>query len=83
MKYLSFLFMISILLVSCEPKQDDATAVCNCYQELLKISSDNEVKMQMVYDSCANIHAGVITKLKGDTEAYEEYIEAYTYCQDN
>ena len=81
MRYLVLFALLSLFITNCDPVNDDATSVCNCYKELYKISSDDEVQMQMVYDSCAKLHADVIIKLKDDTAAFNEYIEAYTFCQ--
>lgn len=76
--YLAF----SVLLFSCSgPVTDDATAVCNCYKELYKISSDETVQMEAIADSCGKLHAQVLLKLESDSVAHKEFIEAYTFCQ--
>jgi hypothetical protein len=75
-------FLFSIALLSCSaPVNDDATAVCNCYKELYKISSDKVVQMEAVTDSCQKLHAGILNKYESDSVAFNQFVEAYTYCQ--
>ena len=72
----------SLLVISCAgPVTDDATAVCGCYKELYKISSEETVEMEAVADSCGKLHAEVLRKLESDSVAHQEFIEAYTFCQ--
>ncbi len=76
------LLVLGVIIVGCsEPSNEDATAVCNCYKELYKISSDETVMMEAIADSCGKLHASILTKLESDPEAHKKFIEAYTFCQ--
>jgi len=69
-------------MVSCKPVNDDATAVCHCYKELLKISPEKEaLKMEAVADSCGKLHASVLQKFEKGSDEHKAFIEAYTFCQ--
>lgn len=74
--------VFALLLISCSgPVTDDATAVCKCYKELYKFSSEETVQMEAIADSCAKLHADVLRKLESDSVAHKAFIEAYTFCQ--
>ena len=65
----------SLLLISCAgTATDDASAVCNCYKELYKISSDETVQMEAIADSCGQLHANVFRKLESASVAPKHFI---------
>lgn len=74
--------VFSLVFISCAgPVTEDATAVCECYRELYKIPAEETVQMEAVADSCGKLHANILRKLESDSVAHKEFIEAYTFCQ--
>ena len=78
----TLVLLFSMAVLSCSgPVTEEASAVCNCYKELYKISSEDVIQLEAVTDSCQKLHAEVLSKLESDTVAFNKFVEAYTFCQ--
>jgi hypothetical protein len=74
--------LFSLLFVSCaEPKDDRATAVCDCYKLLHRVGADEVEVMNFIADSCQTLHIEVLKELEGNPEEKELFDEAYEFCQ--
>ncbi len=84
MKYIAHLFIvISLLLIGCSaPTDERATALCDCYKELHRIDADTDFElMNVVADSCKNMHIGLLKDLEGKPAEKEKFDAAYEFCQ--
>ena len=78
MKWILFLLVI-ISSASCENQHPLATKLCDCYTQLHRASSDDEINFWG--DSCNSLHIDIISQIGNDKQEKKIFIKAYRKCQ--
>ena len=84
MKSISFFSILAVfVIVSCGvPKDDRATSLCECWNQMHRIPQEQEDLMIYIADSCNTIYKNAIRDMEGNSEAKLKFDKAYKACQD-
>ena len=64
------LFLVIIGLASCENQHPLATKLCDCYTQLHRANSDDEINFWG--DSCNALHIDIITQIVYDEDIFDD-----------
>ncbi|CAG5077719.1 hypothetical protein [Parvicella tangerina] len=83
MKHFLFLVLVSVSFFACsEPRDDRATALCECHKDLGRIDPETDLElMNYVADSCKTLYIEILTELEDKPEEKAKFDEAYEFCQ--
>lgn len=73
------LIVVIVSFVSCENQHPLALQLCDCYTQLHRANSDEEINFWG--DSCNALHIDIISQLGEDQDEKKLFIKAYRRCQ--